>query len=101
MNVGVGRYLPVLLVVVLVAATVGAFARTEALKLEPNPIAGPRVDYQFSPVCDCSKSRAHISFRLRRSDRLTLSMVDRGGHVVARVASGRRLPAGRAHFVWN
>jgi hypothetical protein len=95
------RHLPVFFVVVLVAATVAAFARTELLKLEPNPIAGPRVDRQFSPVCACPLRRARISFRLKKADRVSVSIVDSKGHTVAEVARNRRLPAGRAQFTWN
>lgn len=89
------------LVVVLIVATAAAFARTEQLKLEPNPVSGPRVDKQFSPVCDCARDRAHISLRLRRGDRVTLSLIDGKGHTVARLVHNRSLRAGRVHFVWN
>jgi len=92
---------PTVLVVVLVLATAGAFARTELLKLEPNPVSGPQVDKQFSPVCGCASDRARISFRLRRADHVGVTVIDRGGHTVARLATDAALPAGRASFVWN
>lgn len=97
----VATRLPTFLVVVLIVATAGAFARTELLKLETNPVSGPRVDKQFSPVCRCASDRAHISFRLRRADHVTLSIVDSNGHTVAKLVSGRALRAGRVSFVWN
>ena len=93
--------LPTVLVVVLIVATAGAFARTELLKLETNPVSGPRVDKQFSPVCRCPSDRAHISFRLRRADHLSLSIVDSGGHTVTKLVDDRALRAGRVSFVWN
>jgi hypothetical protein len=93
--------LPTILVVVLIVATAGAFARTELLKLETNPVSGPRVDKQFSPVCRCLDDRAHISFRLRRADHVSLSIVDSKGHTVIRLVSDHALRAGRVTFAWN
>lgn len=93
--------LPTLLVVVLILATAAAFVRTEQLKLEPNPVSGPRVDKQFSPVCRCPTDRAHISFRLRHADRVSLSIVDAKGHTVRKLVDDRALRAGRVTFVWN
>jgi hypothetical protein len=98
----VSRHLPVLFVVLLVAATVATFARTELLKLEPNPIAGPRFNHQqFSPVCGCPQTRTVLSFRLRRADRVKVSIVNANGHTIAVLDKGRRLPAGRSQFIWN
>lgn len=93
--------LPTVFVVVLIVATAGAFARTELLKLETNPVSGPRVDKQFSPVCHCPTDRAHISFRLRHADHVSLSIVDTKGHTVEKLVSNRKLRAGRVTFVWN
>lgn len=89
------------LVVALLAASVAAFARTALLKLEPIPITGPKVTKEFSPVCDCSNSRAEVSFRLRRTDRVTVSIVDGDGDKVATVVSDRRYPAGRVALSWD
>lgn len=93
--------LSTILVVVLIAATAAAFARTELLKLEPNPVSGPRVDKDFSPVCGCANDRASISFRLRRADHLAVSIVDSGGHTIAQVAKSRAFHAGRVSFTWD
>jgi hypothetical protein len=95
------RIAPTVLVVVLLAATVAAFARTALLKLESIPITGPRVTKEFSPVCDCPNSRAEVSFRLRKADLVTVSIVDRDGDEVAKVVSDRRYPAGRVAVVWR
>jgi hypothetical protein len=97
----VATRLPTVLVVVLIVATAGAFARTELLKLETNPVSGPRVDKQFSPVCRCAEDRAEISFRLRKADHVSLSIVDSNGHTVVKLVDGRALRAGRVTFYWN
>src|SRR5438477_12199752 len=70
------RLAPFLLVVALLGATAAAFAVTEGLKLEPSPVRSTDVDKVFSPVCDCLSRVAHIRFRLRKTDRLTLAIVD-------------------------
>lgn len=93
--------LPTVLVVLLIVATAAAFGRTELLKLETNPVSGPRVDKEFSPVCRCASGLAHISFRLRHSDHVTLSIVDNGGHTVDTVVRNDALRAGRVSFTWN
>jgi hypothetical protein len=95
------RRLPTVLVVLLIVATAAAFGRTELLKLETNPVSGPRVDKEFSPVCRCASGLAHISFRLRHADHVTLSIVDRRGHTVDTVVRNDALPAGRVSFTWN
>jgi hypothetical protein len=87
--------------VLLIVATAGAFGRTELLKLETNPVSGPRVDKDFSPVCRCPSGLAHISFRLRRPDHVSLSIVDGKGHTVATVVRNDALRAGRVAFTWN
>jgi hypothetical protein len=95
------RLAPFLLVVALLAATAAAFAVTEGLKLEPSPVNGTEVDKVFSPVCACGTKVAHISFRLRKADGVTLVIVDRGGGVVRRLVGGRRFSRGRHGFTWN
>ena len=76
------HHLRTLLVLVLLAATAVAFVVTEDLKLEPDPIARPRIDRTFSPVCDCERETARIAFRLRRPDTLTLTIADDQGQLV-------------------
>ncbi len=97
------RYLPAALVLALLAATGLAFLYTELLKLEPSPIRTTRVDHELiSPVCNCPTGRAAISFRLRKDDLLTVSIVDAGGSEVRRLATER--PAARMRplvFTWN
>jgi hypothetical protein len=54
-----GRHFRTVLVLVLLAATAAAFVVTEDLKLEPDPLALPRVDPTFSPVCRCEQQPSH------------------------------------------
>jgi hypothetical protein len=86
-----------LLVVALLGATAAAFAVTEGLKLEPSPISGTGVDKDFSPRVRV----AHIRFRLRKADRLTLVIVDRSARPVRTLIDGRRFSRGLHHFTWN
>jgi hypothetical protein len=66
----------------LLGATTVAFAVTEGLKLEPSPVASVFVDKFFSPTCDCRTDQAAVRFRLRKTDVLTLSIVNARGDVV-------------------
>jgi FlgD Ig-like domain len=91
------RLAPFLLVVGLLGATAAAFAVTEGLKLEPSPIRGTEVDKIFSPDVRV----AHIRFRLRKADRLTLVIVDSRNRVVRTLIAGRRFNRGLRRFTWN
>ena len=95
------RYVPILLVVGLLGGTAAAFAVTENLKLERSPILDTRVDKLFGPLCECERQRASIDFRLRKTDRVTLVIVDRKGHVVRTLVDSSPLRAGPHHFTWN
>ncbi len=86
---------------VLLLATAGAFVVAEALKLEKAPITGIRVDKRFSPVCGCATSRARMTFRLRRADHVTVSLLDSNDHVVRTLVSSRRFGKGRVRFMWD
>lgn len=83
-------------------ATAAAFAITEHLKLIKSPIYAPIVTKSFSPVCHCASENATISFRLRHSDHVTVTIVDSGGNIVDRVASDVAEPKGAiATFPWD
>lgn len=85
----------------LLGGTAAAFAVTEGLKLEKNPISGVRVDnVVFGPSCDCPTRKSHFSIRLRKSDAITLSIVN-GDQVVRTLVYGRRFSAGWHGFSWN
>lgn len=95
------RNAPLLLVLALLAGSVVAFVVAERLKLERSPVGGTQVDKVFSPVCDCPQRRARIEFRLRRSDRLTLSVLDVDGEEVRTLVDGDRYPKGPLRFSWD
>ena len=89
-----------LVVLVLLGATAGAFAVTERLKLERSPITGTKVTRVFSPVCECARDVAVISFVLRKPATVTVEMLD-GGRRVRRLVRDREEPRGRVSYVWD
>jgi FlgD Ig-like domain len=91
----------ILIVLALLAATAAAFAVTERLKLERSPITGTRVDRVFSPVCECARDVAEISFVLRRPATVTVDMLDGDGDRVRRLVSGRDEQRGRVSYTWD
>jgi len=96
----VARIASTVLVVALLAATAAAFALTQGLKLQKSPIFGTRVQPVFSPVCECPKDTARIAFKLRKADRLDISIVD-GGEVVRTIERGKRYPKGPVVIRWD
>lgn len=96
-----GRFTPAALVAALLVATAAAFAYTEHLKLTPSPIKGTRVDKLFSPVCECDTDTARIAFRLRKRDRVTVAIVNRGGNAVRTVVADRSQRAGLVVVYWD
>ena len=96
------RVVPAALVAALLVATSTAFVVTEKLKLTRNPIVGPTVENKvFSPVCDCSTGSAVIRFRLRRADRVSVSIIDRSGDVVRELARDRAQGRTPVSYVWD
>jgi len=95
------RVLPMALVLALLAATAVAFGVIEGLKLEPNPISGPAIDDTFSPVCACPQRVAHLSFRLRKTGTLNITIVTPSNRHVRTLVDGRRFRHNRLHFTWN
>ena len=95
------RWPQLLIVLALLGATAAAFAVTERLKLERSPITGTRVDRIFSPVCECARDVASISFVLRRKETVTLSLLDENGRSVSTIVQKRREPAGRVTYMWD
>ena len=90
-----------LLVLGLLGGTAAAFAVTEKLKLEKSPIANVQVTKTISPVCTCPSFRAKVWFRLRKTDRLTVAIVDSDGKVVRTLADGELRGRGRQKLFWN
>jgi FlgD Ig-like domain len=95
------RFLPIVLVVGLLAGAAGAFAVTENLKLQRSPIFKTKVDKLVAPDCKCSEAKALVGFRLRKADRVSVAIVNGGGHVVRELIPARHLRTGTHDFRWN
>ena len=93
--------LGVVVFALLVVATVGAFFVTQRLKRSSPVIRDVSLPVYISPNGDGRKDRIRIAFFLPRRDRVTVSMVDRGGDEVRRLADDRPLRRGRHAFVWR
>jgi hypothetical protein len=90
-----------LIVLALLGATAAAFAVTERLKLERSPITGTKVDRVFSPVCECARDVAVISFVLRTPGRVTVRVVDGNGRFVRTLVRDRVEEKGRVSYTWD
>jgi hypothetical protein len=97
----VARLPQLLIVLLLLGATAAAFAVTERLKLERSPITGTKVDRVFSPVCECARDVAVISFVLRKPGRVTVAILDSDGRSVRTLVRDRDEPRGRASYTWD
>jgi hypothetical protein len=97
----VSRLPQTLIVVALLAATATAFAVTERLKLERSPITGTKVDRVFSPVCECARDVAVISFVLRKAGSVTVDLLDSDGRTVRRLVRDRDEQRGRVAYTWE
>jgi FlgD Ig-like domain len=98
----VPRLLSTALLFVLLGATSLAFVVTEGLKLEPSPIT--KVSFPkkiFSPTCECPTNFAVIAFRLRKADRLTLSIVGKGGALVRTLVGPVEQRKGPVSATWD
>ncbi len=90
-----------LLVLALLAASAAAFAVTERLKLERSPITGTHVDRVFSPVCECARDIAVVSFVLRKRETVTVDLLDAAGDSVRTLVADRDEEAGRVSYTWD
>jgi hypothetical protein len=97
----VRRHAPLFVALALLVGSAVAFGVAERLKVEKSPVAGTIVDKVFSPVCRCPQRRAMISFRLRRADRLKLSLLDDEGREIRTLVGGERAARGPHDFFWN
>ena len=95
------RHAPLLVAIALLVGSAVAFGVAERLKLEKSPVTGTAVDKVFSAVCGCPQRRASIAFRLRRADRLKLSLLDDEGREVRTIVHGQRVARGPHQFFWN
>jgi hypothetical protein len=103
----VARALPTLLVLALLGASAAAFAVTEGKKLEKTPITKTFVGNDaglplFSPVCECAKDHVAIRFRLRKADRLTVTIRHDGDTPpVATLVEDKPYRRGWVKLTWN
>jgi hypothetical protein len=84
----------------LLIATAAAFAVTERLKLTKSAVYGTKVSRGLSPTCGCARGRAGISFKLRKHDDLTVSVLNVRKDEVALLAA-QNFPKGPVHLKWN
>ena len=95
------RVLSTVVVLALLAATAVAFAITEGAKLDKSPIAATQVDPVFSPE-GTTHPAAHIRFRLRTRERISVWIRDADGHNVRTLLTSRNAPRGaRFNLVWD
>ena len=98
-----------LVIAVLLAVSGAAFLRAEQLKLQHAPVGAVRIQAAFSTTCPlhknsrCRRHAARLSFRLRDTGRIALTIVDRSGNVVDRLgpAAGSRRARGRIRVSWD
>jgi hypothetical protein len=84
----------------LLIATAAAFAITERLKLTKSAVYGTKVSRGLSPTCGCARGRATVSFKLRKHDDLTVTVLDAHKEEVALLAA-RSFPKGVVRLKWN
>jgi flagellar hook capping protein FlgD len=101
--VALQRLLTTAILVGLLVATSAAFAVTERLKLTKSPIYGTVVYPKdgFSPTCGCARGKASVRVKLRRSDAVTVQILDRHKDTVRLLADGLRVPRGVNVFRWD
>jgi hypothetical protein len=97
----VARVLSTVVVLALLAATAVAFAITEGAKLDKSPIASTRVDPVFSPD-GTLKPVAHVRFRLRTPERISVWIRNSEGRDVRMLLTNRKAARGeRFDLVWD
>jgi hypothetical protein len=84
----------------LLIATAAAFAITERLKLTKSAVYGTKVSRGLSPTCGCARGRATVSFKLRKHDDLTVTVLNAHKEEVALLAA-RSFPKGLVRLKWD
>jgi hypothetical protein len=64
-------------------------------------VTAPELDRVIGPTCGCDRATARLELRLRKSDRVDVSMVDAAGEPVRRLATDLRRPPGPVRFRWD
>jgi hypothetical protein len=86
----------------LVIATFGAFFVAQRLKNAPSIVQQFTRTPFFSPNQDGRYDRAYVSFKLKRADDVTVSVVDHEGDEVRILADDRSIPAYTpTRFAWD
>jgi len=85
---------PRIVFALLVCATFAAFFVAQELKSTPPNVQDLHVTPFFSPNRDGRFDRARASFRIKRTDDVTATVVDRAGEEIRVLADNRRLRAG-------
>jgi hypothetical protein len=95
------RLLAALVAVGLLGGTAAAFALTEQLKLERSPVYRTDVGKLLGPNCSCPLASIPIRFLLRKSETLTVVVVDSHRRVVRTLLDAGPRPAGLQRFTWD
>jgi hypothetical protein len=86
----------------LVVATFGAFFLAQRLKNAPSIVQSFTLTPFFSPNGDGRFDRAYVNFKLKRTDDVTVAVVNSDGDEVRVLADDRRLPAYTpTRFPWD
>ena len=85
----------------LVVATFGAFFVAQRLKNSPSVVQSFKLTPVVSPNRDGRKDRAYVTFKLKRADDVTVSVVSSAGDVVRQLASRRIAAYTPVRFAWN
>jgi len=84
---------PVIVFGVLVAATFAAFFVAQRLKNAPSVVQRFQATYVFSPNRDGRSDRAHVTFRIKKADDVTVELVNRDGDPVRTLMDDRHVAA--------
>jgi hypothetical protein len=78
---------------VLVAATFAAFFVAQRLKNAPTVVQRFQANYTFSPNGDGRYERAHVTFRVKKADDVTVEILDADGDPVRTLLDDKHLDA--------
>lgn len=85
----------------LVLATFTAFFVAQRLKRTDPLVYAVQMKKYISPNGDGLRERGYLRFRVKRSDTVTVQVLDRARQPVRTLAGKRRLSAGVHRFFWN
>ncbi|MEI7626063.1 MAG: FlgD immunoglobulin-like domain containing protein [Actinomycetota bacterium] len=86
----------------LVLSTFGAFFVAQRLKQSPRVVRALTITTAFSPNNSGALDRARIRFELKRSDEVTVSLVDEKGEAVRRLVDNGSVTAGKpTEYFWD